>query len=380
MTLSTLTPSNRTALRTAKISALTAAMLLMQSNIAMAVDTANPNLQIINNIANASYNVDNQTDVTISSTSNQVQVKSSSLPEYGLSLTEQPLLTVMPNATVNWVNVLSNTGYSDQNVRLTLNVSPTLSNVRLYRDLNRNGIVDSADSEIILESLSAQIRLGQSESIQLIVQALSDPNGKSGDTADIKIGAVVIEDPSVSAVSANDKLVIVEPEIKFTTPEFDETKSTSQIEERVYIDASYAQCNVQLDKPDQAWVTITSLLTGDKYSLKAIETGNSTGKYQLSAPTQNNANPIDDKIIQTLANDTLTATLYACIAPSVGTGPDQLPTNSDFTTVINDLDSTIAIIDDNPTLVVTKESETQSAELGDYVSYTINVSNWLYCL
>ena len=375
MTLSTLTPSNRTALRTAKISALTAAMLLMQSNIAMAVDTANPNLQIINNIANASYNVDNQTDVTISSTSNQVQVKSSSLPEYGLSLTEQPLLTVMPNATVNWVNVLSNTGYSDQNVRLTLNVSPTLSNVRLYRDLNRNGIVDSADSEIILESLSAQIRLGQSESIQLIVQALSDPNGKSGDTADIKIGAVVIEDPSVSAVSANDKLVIVEPEIKFTTPEFDETKSTSQIEERVYIDASYAQCNVQLDKPDQAWVTITSLLTGDKYSLKAIETGNSTGKYQLSAPTQNNANPIDDKIIQTLANDTLTATLDACIAPSVGTGPDQLPTNSDFTTVINDLDSTIAIIDDNPTLVVTKESETQSAELGDYVSYTINVSN-----
>ncbi len=375
MTLSTLTPSNRTALRTAKISALTAAMLLMQSNIAMAVDTANPNLQIINNIANASYNVDNQTDVTISSTSNQVQVKSSSLPEYGLSLTEQPLLTVMPNATVNWVNVLSNTGYSDQNVRLTLNVSPTLSNVRLYRDLNRNGIVDSADSEIILESLSAQIRLGQSESIQLIVQALSDPNGKSGDTADIKIGAVVIEDPSVSAVSANDKLVIVEPEIKFTTPEFDETKSTSQIEERVYIDASYAQCNVQLDKPDQAWVTITSLLTGDKYSLKAIETGNSTGKYQLSAPTQNNANPIDDKIIQTLANDTLTATLDACITPSVGTGPDQLPTNSDFTTVINDLDSTIAIIDDNPTLVVTKESETQSAELGDYVSYTINVSN-----
>ncbi len=375
MTLSTLTPSNRTALCTAKISALTAAMLLMQSNIALAVDTANPNLQIINNIANASYNVDNQTDVTISSTSNQVQVKSSSLPEYGLSLTEQPLLTVMPNATVNWVNVLSNTGYSDQNVRLTLNVSPTLSNVRLYRDLNRNGIVDSADSEIILESLSAQIRLGQSESIQLIVQALSDPNGQSDDTADIKIGAVVIEDPSISAINANNRLVIVEPEIKFTTPKFNETKSTSQIEERVYIDASYAQCNVQLDKPDQAWVTITSLLTGDKYSLKAIETGNSTGKYQLSAPTQNNANPINDKIMQTLANDTLTATLDACIAPSVGTGPDQLPTSSDFTTVITDLDSTIAIIDDNPTLVVTKESETQSAELGDYVSYTINVSN-----
>ncbi|WP_296242688.1 SdrD B-like domain-containing protein [Psychrobacter sp. UBA6739] len=375
MTLSTMTPSNRTALCSAKISALSLAMLLMQSNIAIAADAANPNLQIINNIANASYNVNNQTDVTISSTSNQVQVKASDLPEYGIELTQQPLLTVMPNALVNWVNVLSNTSYSNQTVELTLAVSPTLSNLKVYQDLNKNGVVDNGDTEVIFDNLSAQIKFGHSESIQFIVQALSDVNGKSGDTADIKIGAVVLEDPSVSSVNAIDRLIIVEPEIKFTTPKFDENKTTSQIEENVYIDASYAQCNVQLDKPDQVWVTITSLLTGDKYALKAIETGNSTGKYQLSAPTQNNANAVNDKFIQTLANDTLTASLDACIAPSVGTGAEQLPSEDDFTVRIDDLDTQINIVDDSPSLVVTKESDVKSAEFGDYVSYTINITN-----
>ncbi|MGR3899359.1 DUF11 domain-containing protein [Psychrobacter sp. 1176_08] len=373
MTLSIMTPSNRTALCTAKISALSLAMLLMQSNMAFAAPESL--VQIINNTAQATYNVNKQNDIAITSASNKVQVKVSNLPEYGISLTQQPLLTVMPNALVNWVNVLTNTSYSDETVKLTLDVSPTLSNLKVYQDLNKNGIVDSADSEILFDNLSAQIKLGHNESLQLIVQALSDANGKSGDTADIKIGAVVLEDPSVSKAHATDELIIVEPDIAFTTPKFDENKTTSQLNENIYIDASYAQCNVQPEKPDQVWVTIISSLTGDKYSLKAIETGNNTGKYQLSAPTQNNANAIDDKIIQTLVNDTLTASLDACIAPSVGTGVNELPNDSDFTVRIDDLDTQINIIDDTPSLIVTKESDVKSAELGDYVSYTINVTN-----
>ncbi|WP_298872419.1 SdrD B-like domain-containing protein [uncultured Psychrobacter sp.] len=379
MTLSVMTPSNRTALCTAKISALSLAMLLMQSNMAFAAtvsnSAANPNLQIINNIANATYNVNSQSNVTISSISNQVQVKASALPEYGISLSQQPLLTVMPNALVNWVNVLNNTSYSNQTIELTLNIAPTLSNIKVYQDLNKNGIIDGADSEVVFDNLRAQIKLGHSESIQLIVQALSDSNGKSGDTADIKIGAVVLEDPSVAMVNATDKLIIVEPEINFTTPKFDDNKTTSQLDDNVYIEASYAQCNVQLDKPDQVWVTITSLLTGDKYSLKGIETGNSTGKYQLSAPTQNNANALNDKIVQTLKNDTLTASLDACIAPSVGTGNEQLPSDADLTVRIDNLATQISIIDDRAILVVTKEGDVKTAAFGDYVNYTINIKN-----
>ena len=370
MTKSLMTPSNRITLHTARISALTAAMLLMQSNIAFAAPTTL--VQTINNIANASYDVNS---IKQNSISNQVQVKASALSEYGINLTQQPLRTVAPNTLVNWVNVLSNTSYSDQTVELTLDVSPTLSNLKVYQDLNKNGIVDSGDTQLILDNMSAKIKLGQTENIQFIVQALSDANGKDGDTADIKIGAVVLEDPSVTSVSATDSLVIIESGIKFTTPKFDESKTISQINDDVYVSASYAQCNVQTDKPDQVWVTIKSPKTGDSYSLKAIETGNNTGKYQLSAATQNNANAIDDKLIQTLNNDTLTVSLDACIAPSVGTGADELPNASDFTVRISDLSSQINIVDDNPALVVTKESDVKSAELGDYVSYTINITN-----
>ncbi|MFP3562459.1 hypothetical protein SB861_69410, partial [Paraburkholderia sp. SIMBA_049] len=56
MTLSIMTPSNRTTLHTAKISALTAAMLLMQSNTAFAAPNAL--VQTINNIANVDYAVE----------------------------------------------------------------------------------------------------------------------------------------------------------------------------------------------------------------------------------------------------------------------------------------------------------------------------------
>lgn len=370
MTKSLMTPSNRITLHTAKISALTAAMLLMQSNMAFAAPTTL--VQTINNIANASYDVNS---IKQNSISNQVQVKASALSEYGINLTQQPVRTVAPNTLVNWVNVLSNTSYSSQTVELTLDVSPTLSNLKVYQDLNKNGIVDSGDTQLILDNMSAQIKLGQSENIQFIVQALSDANGKDGDTADIKIGAVVLEDPSVTSVSATDSLVIIESGIKFTTPKFDESKTISQINDDVYVSASYAQCNVQTDKPDQVWVTIKSPKTGDSYSLKAIETGNNTGKYQLSAATQNNANAIDDKLIQTLNSDTLTVSLDACIAPSVGIDADELPNASDFTVRISDLSSQINIVDDNPALVVTKESDLKSAELGDYVSYTIEIKN-----
>ncbi|BBI68334.1 hypothetical protein PKHYL_25250 [Psychrobacter sp. KH172YL61] len=66
-------------------------MLLMQSNIAFAAPTTL--VQTINNIANASYDVNS---IKQNSISNQVQVKASALSEYGINLTQQPLRTVAP--------------------------------------------------------------------------------------------------------------------------------------------------------------------------------------------------------------------------------------------------------------------------------------------
>lgn len=365
MTLYCISQSTRLTTKAAKLSALTAAILIMQSNSALA---ATDLLSVIDNTAQASYNVNGDTKVTLESTSNKVRVKSSALPEYGITLSKPLRQTVSPGATASWINVLSNTSYNDQTIELSLAAPTTLSNLMVYRDLNKNGIVDAGDELVKFKDLKAQITLGQSESIQLIVQALTDRNASEGDTSDIRLGAVVLEDSSVSAVTATDSLVIVEPSINFTTFKFDGNKSTSQVGADIYVQANYAQCNFRADKADEVWVTVKSSQpstgTGDTYSLKAVETGNNTGKYQAKVLTENNANAISDKIIQTLEGDNLTVSLDACIKDDVRQDD-----------IVENISSTINIIDEAPSLLVTKESDVKSAELGDYVSYSINITN-----
>ena len=346
------------------LTVLTASMLLMQANIAHAEN--GKGVITINNIAQINYSIDS---VEQNGTSNKVSFNSLTLPLYDISITQPELQTINRGSTVQWVNLLSNNGTYDETVALSYDYSSTLSNFTVYQDINENGLID--DNEAPLTDPS-QIKIGQGESIQLIVQALLASDAKDGDTADIKIGAVVTNDESVTA-SATDSLVVIEPGIEFTNSDFSSTKVSSQVGDNIYVKVSEAQCNVQTDKPDQVWVTIKSAKTGDSYSLKAIETGNNTGKYHLSATTQNNANAIDDDIIQTLKDDDLTVQLEACISASVGL--DQQPTDADLNAITGSISSNIVIVDDAPTLKVEKEGDVKSAEFGDYVNYTIKVTN-----
>ncbi|WP_457857092.1 SdrD B-like domain-containing protein [Psychrobacter pulmonis] len=349
--------------RTAKVSALTLAMFLMQSNTTLAAP--NPLLQIIENTANASYVVNNGTNFNLNSTSNQVSVQSSAFPQYGISLTSPPRKTVSPGSTASWKNVLTNTSYSDQTIDLTLTVPKSLSDVKLYQDLNNNGRFDEGvDKEIKLDdNLTAQITLGKSESIELTIQALSDANATADDTADIKLGAVVVEDPSISAL-VTDELIIVESRLDFMLYSWDGYKSKSQIGENIYLQASCAKCNVQDSMRDEVWITITSSKTGDTYSVKAIETGVNTGKFRVEVLTENNANAINDDIIQTLQDANLVAKLDAYVNE-----------NGVKKQITEDLNSTIAIVDEDPSLQVTKEGDVKTASFGDYVNYTVNVKN-----
>ena len=349
---------------TSALTALAASILLMQANAAHA--ESGMGVTTINNIAQIDYSIES---IQQSGTSNQVSFKSLSLPLYDISLTQPLLQTVSRGKTVQWVNVLSNTGTYDETVALSYDYSSTLSNFKVYQDINKNGLID--DNEVALTDPS-QIKIGQGESIQFIIQALLDTDVDDGDIADIKIGAVVVNDESVTAV-ATDRLIVVEPSIEFTNADFNTATGTSQVGEKVYVKASYAQCNVQPEKPDQVWVTITSPMTGDTYSLKGIETGNNTGKYHLSAATQNNANAIDDDMIQTLEGDDLTVSLDACIAPSVDIN-DQ-PNQSDLDFITGNISSNIAIVDNSSTLKVEKEGDVNAAEFGDYINYTIKVTN-----
>ncbi|WP_201596419.1 DUF11 domain-containing protein [Psychrobacter fulvigenes] len=362
MTLHCIAQSTRLSAKVAKLSALTAAILIMQSNSAAAATS--DVLSIIDNIANASYTVNNQTDNTLKSESNRVRVKASALSEYGINLSKSPRQTVAPGNTASWVNVLTSNSYNIQTVDLRLTIPDTLSNIRLYQDLNNNGIVDGEDKQLLLDNLTAQIRLGQGESIQLIVQALTAADATDGDLIDIQLGATVVEDPSVKAVTETDSLIIVKPGIGFKNKSFDSDQPSSQISKDVYVEASYAQGNVDPYKQDQVWITITSPMTGDRYSLKAIETGDNTGKYRLNVPTQNNANAINDDIIQTLLGDKLVATLDAYI--DIEGNRENITTN---------ISSNTTIIDVLPNLKIEKEADVRTAELGDYVNYTINIKN-----
>ncbi|ALF60531.1 SdrD B-like domain-containing protein [Psychrobacter urativorans] len=350
--------------RIGALTTLATSILLTQANIAHAEN--GKGVIDVNNIASVSYMVD--TDIQQYALSNKVNLKAYTLPIYDISITQSPLQTIGLGSTAEWVNVLTNNGTFDQTLALSYNYPSSLSNLKVYQDINKNGLIDADDLLLINPNL---LKIAQGESIQLIIQALTDSNARDGDTADIKIRAVVVEDKSVMAAITN-KLVIVAPSIHFTSFDFNERRNSSQVGEDVFIEASYVQCNVQPNKPDQVWLTITSPMTGDTYSLKAIESGNNTGKYRLSAPTQNNANKINDKTIQTLRGDKLSAQLVACIAPSVGI--DEQPIQSDLT-YINGYSTQIDIVNKNSSLQIIKESDVRSAELGDYVNYTIKVTN-----
>ncbi|MDV2860455.1 hypothetical protein R0I52_07000 [Psychrobacter sp. CAM01] len=351
--------------QTGALTTLAASMLLMQANIAHAEN--GKGVIDIDNIASVNYVV--AAGSPQSGTSNNVKVKTFTLPQYAISLTQPPMQTVERGDTIEWVNVLSNNGTYDEIVTLSYDYPSSSSNFKVYQDLNKNGRID--DNESALRNPN-QIKIGQGESIQLIIQALAAADAADGDTADIKLGAVVANDESVIA-SATDSLVIVEPNIRFTNADFLGDKDTSQVGKRVYAEAGYAQCNAQYDKPDQIWVTIKSPQTGDSYALKGIETGDNTGKYHLSAATQNNANAINDQVIQTLQGDDLAISLDACIAPSVGL--NEQPSTADLNFLTENISSRIAIIDDAPTLTVQKEADVKAAEFGDYVNYTISVTN-----
>lgn len=346
------------------LSALATSMLLMQANTTHAED--GKGVTVIHNMAQINYSID---AIQQSGTSNEVSFTSLSLPLYDISLTQPSLQTINRGSTVEWVNVLSNNGTYDEVIALNYDYSSTLSNFKVYQDINRNGLID--DNELPLTDPS-QIKIGQGDSVQFIIQALLAADAKDSETADIKIKAAVVNDESITA-SAIDSLIVIEPSIEFTNADFSNIKSSAQVGDTVYVKVSDAQCNVQTDKPDQVWVTIKSPKTKDSYSLKAIETGNNTGKYQLSAATQNNANAIDDDIIQTLKDDNLTVQLDACIAASVGL--EQQPTLSDLNFITSDISSNIAIVDEAPTLRVEKEGDVRAAEFGDYVNYTVKVTN-----
>lgn len=335
---------------------LVAGILLSQVTPAGAATRGVSNIE---NIANMTYNIEGEESVTNSRTSNAVNVDVFTLPKYDITLTQPLTITIKPGNEVQWQNTLENTGTFDANVAVSFNTPNTLSNFQVYIDANNNGIIDSNETE-----LQPTISIQAGEQIHLIVKALTSTELKDGDTVDVPITAVVQEDNTVQA-SATDSLVAIVPSMVYKDPTYQNNLSQTSAGQPVYIEVGLAYCNADPTQVDNVWLNVTSSKTGDTIRLKAVETGVNTGRYRISAPTELNANAIADAIIQTLDGDTLTTQADKCeSADGSNTG------------VISDkILTSINVINDQTTLSISKEANVKSAEIGDFVDYTIKVTN-----
>ena len=367
----------------ARLSGLTVAICLSHMQTAAAAESVLPTLIpaatnaeqarlleniLLTNTAGAAFNRGAQASNVMSNTVT-VELQRPRL-FYAIELTTPPIKIISDqkqSQLVEWRNTLTNNSNTSATISLESSLPAALSELKIYQDNNNNGVIDAGDT-----LLPETIVLPHDTSINLIVQAKVKPTLGNGATAQLGLKAVVAEDNKVIA-TATDSLLVLAPLIQFTEPTFTTKQPTSQVGKDVFVTTTYAQCNYRADAVDYAWVKVTSELTKDSYALKAVETGNNTGKYRLLAPTQNNANALNDQIIQTLDKDTLTATLVACVAPTVA--PNQTPTTNDLVSVSDPLSTTIAITDTAPSLQVTKEGDVKVAELGDYVNYTITIKN-----
>ena len=340
-----------------KLALLASSILLIQMNPALAANGRN--IIQIDNTADANYVVDGHEGIVNAIKSNTTRVQAFSLPKYDITLTQPLTITIKPGNEVQWRHTLENTGTFDANVAVSFTTPNTLSNFQVYIDANNNGMIDSNETE-----LQPTISIAAGEQIHLIVKALTSTELKDGDTVDVPITAVVQEDKTVKA-SATGSLVAIVPSIAFKDPTYQNNLIQTSVGQPVYIEVGLAYCNANPTQVDNVWLNVTSSKTGDTLRLKAVETGVNTGRYRISAPTELNANAIADAVIQTLDGDTLTTEVDKCESAdgsTTGVIPDKILTS-------------INVINTQTTLSISKEANVKSAEIGDFVDYTIKVTN-----
>ena len=153
----------------------------------------------ISNQATATYQLG---DVTVNLLSNRVQLTVS--PVEGLRLTADNDRLAPAGAPVNLPHRLTNTG----NVAATYAFTATnltgddydLRDLRIYGDLNANGIVD--DGEPRLDNASAPIALQPGQSTDLLVSGFVPLTAQSGQSARVRLDAATATGTSTGTVRA----------------------------------------------------------------------------------------------------------------------------------------------------------------------------------
>ena len=112
------------------------------------------------------------------------------------------------------------------------------------------------------------------------------------------------------------------PTIKFfATTSYDKIAIVCHAGSPAYVQATADSCNTNSTAIETRAITVASTLTGDSETLTATETGPNTGIFRVSPniPTRNGMeNPVvsGNGIVETVANDTLTAQIVDCATAS----------------------------------------------------------------
>lgn len=162
--------------------------------------------------------------------------------------------------------------------------------------------------------------------------------------------------------------VLGRQEIQIKDPNFNDIAATGSAGKPLYIEVDAAACNFSRTAVNKVWIEITSPTTNDKERLVAEETGGNTGRYRTTLPTQATPNAIlGDEILQTLGGDKVGVVLTDCVETgSPNNTPIPIPVDQRVNTTV---------LMDPVGLSVNKIAGVNNAEIGDFVDYTIEVSN-----
>lgn len=162
--------------------------------------------------------------------------------------------------------------------------------------------------------------------------------------------------------------VLGKQEIQIKDPNFNDIAATGSAGKPLYIEVDAAACNYSRVVANKVWIEISSPTTKDLERMLAEETGANTGRYRLTLPTQATPTAIlGDSILQTLGGDKVGVVITDCVETgSPNNTPVPIPPSQQVNT---------SVLMDPVGLSLNKIASVNNAEIGDFVDYTIEVSN-----
>jgi uncharacterized repeat protein (TIGR01451 family) len=210
--------------------------------------------------------------------------------------------------------VVSNAGPS---IASSLVVTDSLPSVVTFLSASAGGSTNASGQ--VLWTTLGNLAVGGTTSLTVSVRA---PAG--GVVTNTATALSVTSDPNLSNNSGQAiSTVVATPVIRFYIDgTFDVVAKAKPVGDPLFVQATAVGCNLNPTAVETNTITLVSKLTGDVESFQAIESDVNSGKFQIlpSVPTANSATATPGNgTMETLQNDTITATILGCGAESTST-------------------------------------------------------------